>query len=79
MGLLVLTVISSACSGGEEDPVVLKAEVTSTASWPCGAALFCRAGLLSLLLGLTFATVGESLPWVGVRGGLGWCVLTGAV
>lgn len=76
MGLLVLTVISSACSGDEEDPVVL---ITSTASWPCGAALFRRAGLFSLLLGLTFATVGESLPWVGVRGGLEWCALTGAV
>lgn len=75
MGLLVLTEISS----GEEDPVVLMEAVAGTASWPCGTALFCRAGLFSLLLGLTFATVGESLLWVGVSGGLGWCVLMGAV
>ncbi len=34
----------------------------------------CKAGLFSLLLGLTFATVGESLTWVGVSGGLGWGV-----
>lgn len=34
--------------------------------------LFCRAGLFSRLRGLTLATVGESLPWVGVSGGLGW-------
>lgn len=74
-GLFVLTENSS----GEEDPVALMAGIAGTASWPWGAALFCRAGLFSLLLGLTFATVGESLPWVGVSGGLGWCVLLGAV